>query len=220
MLELARLGTRYVFWTSMVALSALIVAETLPYFSFDARFAFLVEKGELVRETLWRTCFYAHIAGGVACLASGPLLVSALFLRRATSAHRVLGRLYVLAVLGCAGPAGLYMALHARGGALGTLGFAVLGALWIATTALGVADVLRGRIASHRRWMVRSYALALSAVFFRVAQLALYALGAGDDWNYVVSLWLSLALSVYAGEVLARSNAAASLARASEAVTT
>jgi hypothetical protein len=63
--------------------------------------------------------------------------------------------------------------------------------------------------------MARSYALALSAVFFRVLQLGLHFAGVDDaDTNYVASLWLSLIASVVAGEVLARSRPVASPAAA------
>ena len=201
---LARRALRWSSWAAVVALSALIVVNSLPYFSLRTNFAFLVERGALVRETAWRACFYAHVFGGLVCLATGPFLVWGALLRRATWLHRVLGRAYVMAVLGCGGPAGMYLALRARGGAAGVLGFLVLGVLWIATTARGVQLVLRGEIAAHRRWMLRSYAVALSAVFFRVLFVALPLAGVGGDASYVVSLWASLAVSVFAGEVLAR----------------
>ncbi|WP_420851262.1 DUF2306 domain-containing protein [Rhizobium quercicola] len=47
-------------------------------------------------------------------------------------------------------------------------GFAALGLAWLITTGLAVREVLAGRIASHRRWMIRSYALTLSAVTLRI----------------------------------------------------
>jgi hypothetical protein len=48
--------------------------------------------------------------------------------------------------------------------------------------------------------MVRSYSLALSAPIFRAFQAALYLAGCDDDLNYIVSLWLSLAASVWLAE--------------------
>jgi uncharacterized membrane protein len=205
---LARRALRWTFWTAMVALSALVAVNTVPYFSFAPGFAFLVERGELARATLWRACFYAHLLGGLVCLATGPVLMWNGLLR-APRVHRVLGRAYVMAVLGCSGPASLYLALRAHGGLAGKLGFLVLGLLWCATTARGVQLVLRGRIAAHRRWMIRSYALALSAVFFRILFVLLPLAGVDGETSYVVSLWASLVVSVVAGEVLARGPAAA-----------
>ena len=87
---------------------------------------------------------------------------------------------------------------------LGQLGFLVLGVAWILTTAIGVERIAHRRVAEHRVWMLRSYALTLSAVFFRSLQAVFYVAGVGDDVNYLVSLWSSLVVSLVVGEVLAR----------------
>jgi hypothetical protein len=197
-------AARWLFWSAMVALSALIVANTLPYFSFRTNFAFLLQREDLARDATWRACFYAHLCGGIICLAAGPFLVWGAFLRASPAMHRVLGRAYVMSVLGCSGPASVYLALHAQGGIAGKLGFLTLAIGWLATTARGLQLVVRKRFAEHRVWMIRSYALTLSAVFFRAIHVALYAAGVDDQPNYVVSLWLSLAASLAAGEILAR----------------
>jgi hypothetical protein len=52
--------------------------------------------------------------------------------------------------------------------------------------------------------MIRSYSLALSAVSFRVFQTALFRAGMADEPNYILSLWLSLAASLVAGEAFVR----------------
>lgn len=196
--------SRWIWWTSIVALSGLILANSWPYFSLRGNFGFLVEKGELASEVPWRSAFYVHIAGGMACLAAGPLLLWNGLLRFSPRLHRWLGRGYAAAVLGCAGPTGIYLAFHAKGGVAGAAGFLVLGVLWWVETAQGVRAAVARRIPEHRRWMQRSYAVALSAVFFRVIQLAIDPLGVSPDASYVISLWLSLAASVAAGEWMAR----------------
>ena len=195
---------RWAWWMSILALSGLILVNSWPYFSLRGNFGFLVEKGALASEVPWRTAFYVHVAGGMACLAAGPLLLWNGLLRFSPRLHRWLGRGYALAVLGCAGPTGIYMAFHAKGGVPGALGFLVLGLLWWGETALGVQAAVARRFAEHRRWMQRSYAMALSAVFFRVIQLAIDPLGTSPEADYVISLWLSLAASVAAGEWMAR----------------
>jgi hypothetical protein len=47
-------------------------------------------------------------------------------------------------------------------------GFAALALTWLTTTGLAIYEVLAGRIVSHRRWMIRSFALTLSAVTLRI----------------------------------------------------
>jgi uncharacterized membrane protein YozB (DUF420 family) len=48
----------------------------------------------------------------------------------------------------------------------------------LATTGLGLAAILRGDVARHRRWMLHSFALIFAAVTFRLwAPLLAFALG-------------------------------------------
>ena len=112
--------------------------------------------------------------------------------------------MYGVAVLGGAAPSGLYLAVHAKGGLAGRSAFLLLGVLWWGSTALGIQAIVARRVADHRRWMIRSYAIALSAVFFRIFQMAFFWAGLADEPNYALSLWFSLAASLVAGEALVR----------------
>ncbi len=187
-----------------LALCGLIILNSFPYFTFRRDLSFLEEKGPLVSDPVWRACFYGHVLGGILCLASAPFLFWDRLRVRVPALHRGLGRLYGIVVLGWAGPAGLFLALHAKGGIAGRAAFLVLGLLWWGATARGVQSILAGRPADHRRWMIRSYSLALSAVSFRVFQTALFWAGLPDEPNYILSLWLSLAASLVAGEAFVR----------------
>jgi hypothetical protein len=188
----------------LIGFSGLVIVNSLPYFSMGRNFAFLAEKGPLVSDPLWRACFYGHVLGGIVCFLSAPFLLWSRLLARAPKLHRGLGRLYGVAVLGWAGPTGLYLACHAKGGAAGRSAFLLLGLLWWGATARGVQAIVARRTTEHRRWMLRSYAVALSAVFFRLAHAALFWAGLSDETNYVWSLWFSLAASLVAGEALVR----------------
>ncbi|MFK7740561.1 MAG: DUF2306 domain-containing protein [Planctomycetota bacterium] len=81
--------------------------------------------------------------------------------------HRRVGQLYVLAVL-ASGTAGLAMACYSLGGLAGHIGFAMLAIGWLGTTALGWQRIHHRKIAAHRRWMVRSYALSCAAITLRI----------------------------------------------------
>lgn len=188
----------------MLGLCGLVLFNSLPYFSFRRDLPFLEEKGALVSDPLWRACFYGHVLGGMVCFASAPFLFWDRLRTRLPGLHRGLGRLYGVTVLGWAGPAGIYLSTHAKGGLSGRAAFLLLGLFWWGATATGVRTILAGRVAEHRRWMIRSYSLALSAVTFRVFQLALFQAGMSDESNYILSLWLSLATSLVAGEALVR----------------
>ena len=92
------------------------------------------------------------------------------------------------------------MALTAKGGAWGTAGFALAGVLWWHSTWSGYQAIRRRDIPAHVRAMVRSYSWALSAPAFRIIQLALFWCGLEHELNYIVSLWLSIAASVWLAE--------------------
>jgi hypothetical protein len=119
---------RTVAWGVLIGLCGLIIVNSLPYFSFRGDMPFLAEKGPLVSNPLWRACFYGHVLGGMGCLASAPFLFWGRLRARHPALHRGLGRLYGIVVLGWAGPAGLFLALHAKGGDRGPRRFSGPGA--------------------------------------------------------------------------------------------
>jgi hypothetical protein len=110
------------------------------------------------------------------------------------SFHRRCGKIYSASVLGLLCPTGMVLALSAKGGFPGKAGFLLLGAATFYTTLRGVAvmrepsrDVVR-----HRKWMTRSFALAASAITFRLYHVAFFEIGLAEETNYLVSLWLSI----------------------------
>ena len=72
--------------------------------------------------------------------------------------------------------------------------------LWWWATWSGYRAVRNQQLVPHICWMVRSYALALSAVAFRVIQQLVVYAPISDDANYIVSLWLSLLASFWFSE--------------------
>ena len=187
----------------VVTTTAWLVANSWPYFTLAEALPFLVEKGAIALESWWKTFFIAHVTGGVVCLAIGPLLIWNVLILRSGRLHALLGRTYVGLVLLWGAPAGLVLATTAKGGILGRGGFVVLGLLWWITTWRGVRAITSGRTVPHVAWMARSYAIATSALSFRVFHLALHAAGVPDRTNYIASIWGSLVVSLVVGECLA-----------------
>ncbi|MFS2153916.1 MULTISPECIES: DUF2306 domain-containing protein [unclassified Rhizobium] len=108
-----------------------------------------------------------HAAGAATALLLGPWQFLPGLRARWPSVHRWIGRLYAA---GCAsgGLAALVLATGLTTGPVAGAGFATLGLAWLATTCLAIREALSRRIASHRRWMIRSFALTLSAVTLRL----------------------------------------------------
>ena len=110
--------------------------------------------------------FLTHVSCGItALLLGGVQFVTRLGPRRKW--HAAAGRLYVVACLAGA-VSGPEIAWYSFAGPVATAGFSGLAVAWFVTTAMGLRAILAGRIAVHRRWMVRSFALTLAAVTLRM----------------------------------------------------
>jgi hypothetical protein len=84
-----------------------------------------------------------------------------------------MGYIYVTNVLLITGPASLVMGFYANGGWLSRAAFISLALLWIYFTAMALIRARQKDFASHRRFMIRSYALTLSALTLRAWKYAI-----------------------------------------------
>lgn len=108
----------------------------------------------------------AHFAGGAISLAVGAFGFNTQLRKRFLGVHRWLGRLYVMAVF-FGGIASFLLALRANGGLIAQWGFAVPAVLWLGSTFHAYRQIRGGNLSAHQDWMMRSYALTLSAVTLR-----------------------------------------------------
>ena len=104
-----------------------------------------------------------HGIFGAIVLLFAPLQFSDRLRKRFTRAHRIMGRLYVVGAIFCA-PLGAYIQYYQeRIGA--PRSFTILGivdaAMLMGTTAIAFVFAYRRKIALHRQWATRSYAVAL-----------------------------------------------------------
>ena len=111
-----------------------------------------------------------HGLMGACALLLAPMQFSDRLRRRFTKLHRVVGRFYVAGVF-VAAPLGFYIQyFNERAG--GARSFSVAAAvdaiLWIVTTAIAFAFILKGKVQQHRQWMTRSFAVAIVFLEVRV----------------------------------------------------
>lgn len=151
---------------------------------------------------LWPGAFLIHAFAAPVALALLPFQLRSGPRRNRPGLHRWLGRAYGLAIL-AGGLSGLLIATNATGGAVAKTGFLLLALLWLATTAMGVREARAGRIAAHRRWMLRSAALTLAAVTLRL-WLPLLDVTIGFDAGYPLVAWLCWVPNLIAAEWLIR----------------
>jgi hypothetical protein len=108
-----------------------------------------------------------HAGFAATALALGALQLFPRFRAGWPAWHRRAGTVYVTACM-IAGAAGLLLALGTTAGPIGAAGFGALDVLWIGCTANAWRYARARDFVSHRRWMIRSYALTFAAVTLRI----------------------------------------------------
>jgi hypothetical protein len=180
------------FWVPVAGFSLLLIYNTLPYFSFNQGFTFIQERGFLFNNNIYYTCFYIHIAAGALCIGTALIQFSRYILKKSKAIHRISGKIYVAVVLFLGAPTGLYMAFFAKGSFWEKALFLFMAIWWFITTLYGLSTIHKKNVLAHKIWMMRSYAMAMTAVTFRVYHLLFYMLGWNHLENYEISLWISV----------------------------
>jgi hypothetical protein len=183
---------RMLFWIPVTVFSILLVYNTLPYFSFSRNFSFIQERSILFQSGLYNACFYIHIFAGAICIITALIQFSRYLLKKTKVIHRWSGRLYVFVVLFLGAPTGFYLSFFAKGSFWERVLFMFMAVCWFINTYYGLSTIRKKNVLAHKIWMVRSYAMAMTAVTFRIYHILFYLL----DWdhleNYELSLWISV----------------------------
>jgi uncharacterized membrane protein len=145
-------------------LMARITANYIPY---NTDVGFLRIKQQYIDIDHWRIAFFIHVYSSVWALLAGFSQFSRSLLRNKPVLHRTFGYIYVIDVLLVTGPAGLLMGFYANGGLSSRIAFVTLAILWIFFTGMALLKAKQKDFKSHRRYMIRSYALTLSALTLR-----------------------------------------------------
>ncbi len=187
----------------MTGFAFLLFTTTLVYWSFEPDVNFLLTKQDIVHNMVWRAAFYIHITGGMLSIALGPFQFIRQLRERYLPLHRVIGKIYAIAILLIGAPTGLYMAFYANGGPGASLGFIMMSVLWFYTTWMGIRTVLNKQIIQHRQWMIRSYAITFSAVSLRLWVPCLSLIVKMDPLQVIiVTAWISWLFNLIAAEYI------------------
>ena len=110
---------------------------------------------------------YSHIIGGSIALFTGALQLNSRFRERFLAVHKVMGRVYVIAVV-FSGIAGLFMATRSMGGTVAHFGFGSMAVLWLFTVYMPYIRIRQGQVSAHKHWMNLNYSLTCSAITLRL----------------------------------------------------
>ena len=184
----------------MVLLALFVTVYALPYLSGNPDTFFEQQRLTYMAHL---TPLMLHVAGAVVALSLGPWQFVRGLRSRWPRVHRVVGRVYVLAVV-ATGVGGLLLAPTTYTGGLAGLAFALLAVGTLGSTAMAFVAIRRRQIARHRAWMTRSYAFIFTGASFRLGLVLLPALGLSFDTAYVVGAWIAWPINLAVAEVLLR----------------
>lgn len=184
---------------------------TLEYFPIDSKVGFLRIKQWVFRKypgtesNTWFVFFYIHVASSMFVLLAGFTQFFKYFYKN--KIHQYMGILYVCITLLLSAPSGFVMGIYANGGIWSQVSFIALSILWWGTTFMGYRLARKKKYDIHRKWMIISYALALSALTLRawkfgitnwtdwqMKPMDLYRLVAWIGWvpNFIVAILIIL----------------------------
>lgn len=137
------------------------------YIPYNTDVGFLRIKQDYIEIDHWRIAFFVHVYTSIWVLLAGFTQFSEKLRSKYPKSHRIIGYIYAADVLLITGPAGLLMGFYANGGLTSRVAFVTLACLWIFCTAMAVVKARNGDYVAHRDYMIRSYALTLSALTLR-----------------------------------------------------
>ncbi|MBG7608979.1 MAG: DUF2306 domain-containing protein [Verrucomicrobia bacterium] len=164
-------GFRALAW--LVAMGALaffswlMLRITLEYWPMRSDAGFLQIKQQYLGIKHWEAAFWIHVFTSMLPLLAGFTQFAPWILKKHSRLHRAMGKVYIFTVCFVTGPASLVMAFYANGGITSRIAFATLAVLWLVTTAVGWRKIAGRDWRRHREWMIRSYALTISAITLR-----------------------------------------------------
>ncbi|WP_336962947.1 DUF2306 domain-containing protein [Chryseobacterium contaminans] len=171
-------------------LALLIGVYPLIYAFVDHKNTFLGSKSlDVLQNHIWRTAFFAHIIFGGISLFIGWRQFGSAFRNKYKKLHRIIGRLYIAAVV-ISSISAIYMGIYANGGIISSVGFIMLGFTWLITTLAGIFQIRKGNMIQHQQFMIYSYACTFAAVTLRLWYPLLQNITHDPDKSYLAVAWL------------------------------
>ena len=181
----------------------LMLQITLQYSSFNTDVAFLRIKQEYTSLLYYRIAFFIHVFSAILVLLAGFTQFFSIVRKKFPALHVLSGRVYVFVVLLLAAPSGLVIGIYANGGILSRVAFCMLAILWWWFTFKGFNAARNKNVFAHRSFMIRSFALALSAITLRAWKYLIVFLFHPKPMDaYRIVAWLGWTLNLLIAEII------------------
>jgi uncharacterized membrane protein len=149
-----------------------------------------------------------HVGPGGMFLLLAPLQFSPWIRRRFIKFHRLVGRFLLAAALATAASALFFGVLMPYGGWTERLAIVVFSAIFMTAIARAFAAIRAGRVARHREWMLRAFAVAFGISTIRIAggvlDLVLTPFGFTVPAVFVISIWTGWLVTLAGAELWIR----------------
>lgn len=181
----------------------LMLKISMQYIPYDTDVAFLRIKQDYIGLEHYRIAFFGHVYASFFCLLAGFTQFSPFIRKNRPSIHRASGWLYTGCILLLAAPTGLVIAIYANGGFWSQLGFCMLAILWIWTSSKAMLAIRKRDFRKHRDFMIRSFALTLSAITLRAWKYIIVAVFHPRPMDvYQIVAWLGWGLNLLIAEYI------------------
>ena len=166
---------------------------------------FLLLKQDYIGNPVWKAAFYIHVFTAVIALFAGFTQFSREFFRQHRGLHRLMGKVYAYVIMAVNVPTGMVLAVYANGQLPGKIAFILLDVLWFHFTYKAVATARARDFSAHRDFMIRSYALTLSALTLRTWKVILSrAFEMEPSQLYILEAWLGFVPNLIVAELIIR----------------
>jgi uncharacterized membrane protein len=180
------------------------------YFPMQDNIGFLAFKQPYIHILLWKVAFYTHVFSVIFALLAGFTQFSSVILNEHRQLHRIMGKIYVYDILVVNFPAAMIMAIYANGGLPTKTAFVILDCLWFWCTLQAIIAIKNKKVAKHKQYMIRSYALTLSAVTLRLWRIVIGSTIHIDPATlYMIDAWMGFVPNLLFAEWLIRRKVAA-----------
>lgn len=187
---------------------------TVEYIPYNTDVGFLQIKQDYIDIDHWRIAFFVHVYASLWVLLAGFFQFSSNIQSFYPRVHRSLGYIYVINVLLITGPAGLLIGIYANGGLSSKIAFVTLAIGWIVFTATALIKAMNGDFVAHRNFMIRSFALTLSALTLRAWKWGITNTAELPPMDvYRAVAWLGWVPNIVIGELIIRRSAIIELLR-------
>lgn len=191
----------YVRWVVVLLLIAVagkfVIQHAIPYFGFN--------KETFGRYWNFKWSLIGHISCGILALLIGPFQFWKAFRNRYLTTHRLMGRIYLIAIVtGAACSTYLAWTSGIRVNFSWAMGLQALAFAWISTAGMAYISVMRGRIQQHREWMIRSYVVTFAFVTFRFlndSSIAISLMQKFDERGPAI-IWFSWTIPLFITEIV------------------